>query len=137
MATAALPREWEPVTVPAPDSVSETFVRPPARGWAAMGQTLTNEPYRLLIGGSWVEGSNGSYGIVNPATEEVVAEAPEASTAAAEAAAAAARPRSGGWPGRGGRPPPTPKPLPLLPARRSRSGRARHARSGLGCCRRW
>ena len=56
-----------------------------------MAQALTNQPYRLLIGGSWVEGSNGSYGIVNPATEEVVGEAPEASTADAEAAAAAAR----------------------------------------------
>ncbi len=50
-------------------------------------------PDRLLIGGSWVTGDRGSYPVVNPATEDTVGEAPEASVeqveAAAEAAAAA------------------------------------------------
>jgi acyl-CoA reductase-like NAD-dependent aldehyde dehydrogenase len=49
--------------------------------------------YRLLIGGERVDGARGTYSIVNPATEEVVGEAPEASVEqarhAAEAAAAA------------------------------------------------
>ena len=49
--------------------------------------------YKLLIGGSSVPGDRGTYPIVNPATEQVVGEAPEASVeqveAAAEAAAAA------------------------------------------------
>ena len=49
--------------------------------------------FRLLIGGERVAGARGTYAIVNPATEEVVGQAPEASVeqveAAAEAAAAA------------------------------------------------
>lgn len=48
-------------------------------------------PYELLIGGRWVPGAAGTYPVRNPATEELVGEAPEASAAqAAEAAAAAA-----------------------------------------------
>jgi phenylacetaldehyde dehydrogenase len=47
----------------------------------------------MLIGGDLVAGARGTYPVVNPATEEVVGEAPEASpdqvVAAAEAAAAA------------------------------------------------
>ena len=35
--------------------------------------------YRLLIGGERVDGARGSYAITNPATEEVVGQAPEAS----------------------------------------------------------
>ena len=58
-----------------------------------MSNTTTSTPYRQLIGGEWLEGSDGTYEIINPATEEVVAEAPEASAddvrRAAEAAAAA------------------------------------------------
>jgi acyl-CoA reductase-like NAD-dependent aldehyde dehydrogenase len=49
--------------------------------------------YRMLIGGDRVDGAAGSYPIVNPATEEAVGDAPEATVeqveAAAEAAAAA------------------------------------------------
>src|SRR5438105_4248648 len=60
-----------------------------------MGRSTS--PYRLLIGGEWVEGSAGAYGIVNPATEDIVAEAPEASVADAEAAAAAARDAFPAW----------------------------------------
>ena len=58
--------------------------------------TATDD-YRLLIGGEWVPGSGGAYGIVNPATEETFAEAPEATAADAEAAAAAARDALPGW----------------------------------------
>ena len=53
--------------------------------------------YRLLIGGEWVDGADGTYGIVNPATEETVGEAPEASAADAEAAAQAAHDALPAW----------------------------------------
>ena len=54
-------------------------------------------PYRQLIGGEFVEGSSGSYPIINPATEQVVAEAPEASEADVAAAAAAAKAAQPAW----------------------------------------
>ena len=44
---------------------------------------ITNE-YRQLIGGEWVPGGDGTYDIINPATEQVVAAAPEASAEARE-----------------------------------------------------
>ena len=53
--------------------------------------------YRLLIGGEWVEGANGTYPIVNPATEQVVGEAPEASVEQALAAARAAQEAFPAW----------------------------------------
>jgi acyl-CoA reductase-like NAD-dependent aldehyde dehydrogenase len=53
--------------------------------------------YRMLINGEWVDGDNGVHPIINPATEEVVGEAPEASVAQAEAAAAAAQAAFPGW----------------------------------------
>ena len=53
--------------------------------------------YRCLIGGEWVDGAAGTYGIVNPATEEIVGEAPEASAADAEAAARAAHDALPAW----------------------------------------
>ena len=61
--------------------------------------------YQLLIGGEWVDGATGTSPIVNPATEEVVGEAPEASVAAG----AGSRPRRpGGVPGVvGAHPPPS------------------------------
>lgn len=47
--------------------------------------------WKLLIGGEWVSGGAGAYSVVNPATEEVVGEAPEATVAqAADACQAAA-----------------------------------------------
>jgi acyl-CoA reductase-like NAD-dependent aldehyde dehydrogenase len=52
---------------------------------------------RNYIGGEWVAGSAGAYEVVNPATEEVVGEAPEGTAADAEAAAAAARAALPGW----------------------------------------
>ncbi|TVR26240.1 MAG: aldehyde dehydrogenase family protein [Ilumatobacter sp.] len=53
--------------------------------------------YRLLIGGEWVDGAAGTYDIVNPATEEVVGAAPEASVEQAHQAAAAARRAFPAW----------------------------------------
>ena len=51
--------------------------------------TLTGKPaYQLLIGGEWVDGSDGSYGIVNPATEDTIDEAPEATIVVGSAAEA-------------------------------------------------
>jgi len=47
--------------------------------------------YKLLIGGQWVDGANGTSPIINPATETVVGHAPEASVAQALDAARAAR----------------------------------------------
>ena len=46
---------------------------------------------RLFIGGEWVEPGNGHYDVINPATEETVGPAPEATKEQAYAAAAAAK----------------------------------------------
>ncbi|WP_159058584.1 aldehyde dehydrogenase family protein, partial [Streptomyces europaeiscabiei] len=46
---------------------------------------------RLFVGGSWTEPDGGHYEVVDPATEDVVGWAPEASRAQVHAAAAAAR----------------------------------------------
>ena len=52
----------------------------------------STRPFRLLIGGDAVEPGDGTYDIVNPATEQVVGEAPERlGRADAEAACAAAK----------------------------------------------
>jgi acyl-CoA reductase-like NAD-dependent aldehyde dehydrogenase len=59
--------------------------------------TTSDTGDRLLIGGEWVPAAAGTYGIVNPATEQVFAEAPNGSVADAEAAAAAAREALPGW----------------------------------------
>jgi acyl-CoA reductase-like NAD-dependent aldehyde dehydrogenase len=58
---------------------------------------MASKTYQLLIGGDSVDGGGGTYGIVNPATEDIVGEAPEATTADAEAAAQAARGASPAW----------------------------------------
>jgi acyl-CoA reductase-like NAD-dependent aldehyde dehydrogenase len=50
-----------------------------------------------LIGGDWVDGADGGYEIVNPATEEVVGVAPEASEEQALDAARAAREAFPAW----------------------------------------
>ncbi|KPC62280.1 aldehyde dehydrogenase family protein [Streptomyces chattanoogensis] len=52
---------------------------------------------RLFIGGEWVAPDGGHYDVINPATEEVVGRAPEASRAQVEDAVAAARDAFGGW----------------------------------------
>lgn len=51
----------------------------------------------MLIGGDLVAGEVGCYDIVNPSTEVVVGQAPEASTPQVEAAAAAAAEAFGAW----------------------------------------
>jgi acyl-CoA reductase-like NAD-dependent aldehyde dehydrogenase len=53
--------------------------------------------YRLLIGGEWIDGGVGTYPIVNPATEEIVGYAPDASVSDAEAAARAAADAFPSW----------------------------------------
>ena len=62
-----------------------------------MSNTTTSTSYRQLIGGEWLEGSDGTYEIINPATEEVVAEAPEASADDVRRAAAAAAAAFPAW----------------------------------------
>jgi acyl-CoA reductase-like NAD-dependent aldehyde dehydrogenase len=62
-----------------------------------MGSQITRDETQLLIGGKWVEAGNGTYDIVNPATEQVVGQAPDASVADAEQAAEAARDAWPGW----------------------------------------
>ncbi len=52
---------------------------------------------QLLIGGEWVDGADGGYDVVNPATEEVVDEAPEASVTQAHDAARSAREAFDSW----------------------------------------
>src|SRR5918996_591854 len=52
---------------------------------------------RLLIGGEWVAGGDGGYEIVNPATEDVVGVAPEASVQQAHDAAGVARDAFDSW----------------------------------------
>ncbi|MGI8662999.1 MAG: aldehyde dehydrogenase family protein [Acidimicrobiales bacterium] len=53
--------------------------------------------YQLLIGGERVDGASGTYDIVNPATETVVGQAPEASVEQARQATDAAAEAFGAW----------------------------------------
>ncbi|MFJ7019747.1 aldehyde dehydrogenase family protein [Streptomyces sp. NPDC101117] len=55
------------------------------------------EGQRLFVAGSWVEPDGGSYDVVDPATEETVGQAPEATPEQARAACAAARAAFGPW----------------------------------------
>ncbi|MEU8889344.1 aldehyde dehydrogenase family protein [Streptomyces sp. NPDC048442] len=52
---------------------------------------------RLLIGGEWVEPAGGHYEVINPATEEVVGLAPEATPGQVRAATDAARDAFASW----------------------------------------
>jgi len=58
---------------------------------------MAAQGFRLLIGGERVAGDEGAYEVLDPATEEVVGEAPEASLAQVEAAAAAAADAFPAW----------------------------------------
>ncbi|MFF1919417.1 aldehyde dehydrogenase family protein [Streptomyces sp. NPDC058221] len=58
---------------------------------------MTTTPQRLFIGGEWTEPADGHYEVVNPATEDVVGLAPEASRAQVYEAAAAAREAFATW----------------------------------------
>jgi acyl-CoA reductase-like NAD-dependent aldehyde dehydrogenase len=62
-----------------------------------MADHTSRHESQLLIGGKWVAASEGTYDIVNPATEEVVGHAPNASSSDARAAAAAAKEAQPGW----------------------------------------
>jgi acyl-CoA reductase-like NAD-dependent aldehyde dehydrogenase len=62
-----------------------------------MGSQITRDETQLLIGGKWVEAGNGAYDVINPATEQVVGQAPDASVADAEQAAEAAREALPAW----------------------------------------
>nr|WP_251076644.1 aldehyde dehydrogenase family protein [Streptomyces benahoarensis] len=52
---------------------------------------------RLLIGGEWTAPDGGHHDVLDPATEEIVGRAPEASTAQVRAATEAARAAFGPW----------------------------------------
>lgn len=55
------------------------------------------ETYRVGIGGEWSEGAAGTYEVINPATEEVVGHAPQASVEQSLAATEAARDAFDSW----------------------------------------
>jgi acyl-CoA reductase-like NAD-dependent aldehyde dehydrogenase len=62
-----------------------------------MAESTSRHESQLLIGGKWVTASDGTYDIINPATEQVVGQAPNASAADALAAAAAAKEAQPAW----------------------------------------
>jgi acyl-CoA reductase-like NAD-dependent aldehyde dehydrogenase len=62
-----------------------------------MSDQVTKDETQLLIGGAWVDAGDGTYDIVNPATEQLVGQAPNASVADAEAAARAAAEAFPAW----------------------------------------
>jgi acyl-CoA reductase-like NAD-dependent aldehyde dehydrogenase len=62
-----------------------------------MAESTQRNEHELLIGGKWIEASEGTYDIINPATEEVVGQAPNASAADALAAAEAAKEAQPAW----------------------------------------
>ncbi len=62
-----------------------------------MAAPVHRDETQLLIGGRWVDAGAGTYPVVNPATEEAVGVAPNASVADAEAAARAAREALPAW----------------------------------------
>ncbi|PAZ10597.1 aldehyde dehydrogenase [Streptomyces sp. SA15] len=62
-----------------------------------MTAQVTAEGQRLFVGGAWVEPDGGHYEVVDPATEETVGWAPEASRDQVHAACAAAREAFGPW----------------------------------------
>jgi len=62
-----------------------------------MAENTQRNEHQLLIGGKWVDASEGTYDIINPATETVVGQAPNASADDALAAAAAAKEAQPAW----------------------------------------
>jgi len=58
---------------------------------------VSDENYRLYIGGEWVEPANGYYDVINPADESIVGQAPEASKQQVYDAAAAAKAALPAW----------------------------------------
>ena len=62
-----------------------------------MSDQVTKDETKLLIGGSWVDAGDGTYDIINPATEQLVGQAPNASVEDARNAAAAAAEAFPAW----------------------------------------
>jgi acyl-CoA reductase-like NAD-dependent aldehyde dehydrogenase len=62
-----------------------------------MAEPTSRHESELLIGGKWIPASDGVYDIINPATEGVVGQAPNASAADALAAAKAAKEAQPAW----------------------------------------
>ena len=62
-----------------------------------MDAPIRRDERLLLIGGKWVEAGGGTYDVINPATEEVVGTAPDATVTQAAAAASAARAALPSW----------------------------------------
>jgi acyl-CoA reductase-like NAD-dependent aldehyde dehydrogenase len=58
---------------------------------------VSDKDYKLFIGGDWVEPDDGYYDVINPANEQVVGRAPEASRQQVYAAAEAARAAFPSW----------------------------------------
>ena len=60
--------------------------------------TLTASPHRMFINGEWADASTGeTTPVINPATEEVIAQVPKGSEADADKAVAAARAAFDEW----------------------------------------
>lgn len=59
--------------------------------------SYVDREFQLLIGDSWEPGADGTYDVINPATEDVVGGAPEASAAQADEAARAAAEAFPAW----------------------------------------
>src|ERR1700689_5590049 len=77
------------------DAPSDRLAAP--ESGAHMAETTQRNEHQLLIGGKWVDASDGTYEIVNPATEEIVRRAPNASPDDPLPAAAAAKEAQPGW----------------------------------------
>ncbi|MGC0402601.1 acyl-CoA reductase-like NAD-dependent aldehyde dehydrogenase [Streptomyces sp. SAI-126] len=69
----------------------------PAEGDNEVSSAGSPVEQRLFVGGEWVEPVGGHYAVVDPATEETVGWAPEASRDQVHAACAAAREAFGPW----------------------------------------
>ena len=59
--------------------------------------TTTDQTYRLFIDGEWIEPAAGAYPIVNPATEQIIGRAPEASPDQVRDAVTSARAAFKSW----------------------------------------
>jgi phenylacetaldehyde dehydrogenase len=62
-----------------------------------MGNQIFRDETQLFIAGKWVDAGRGTYDIINPATEQVVGQAPDASVDDAAHAAQAAREAQPAW----------------------------------------
>src|SRR6476620_9442775 len=72
----------------------------PGRSSDVMAESSLVDSYGAYIDGNWVEPDTGRYDVTNPATEQVIASAPDAGVGQVEHAIGAARAAfdSGPWP---------------------------------------